>query len=91
MFILIITVLLLILFSFVNIFDSASKNLNQTKISGKVIVDLTPKNNTNQTQKSQEIYSMQSYSIFYFILITLILVIAFIAISLVFPRIRKYT
>jgi hypothetical protein len=89
MFIAIITVTLLILFNFVGILDKTNIK-NKNFVTAHVIEENSTKSNLNQTGQT-EMYTIKSYSIFYFMLIGLVLVIGILSLRVLFPRIKNYT
>ena len=85
MYLLTVIVLILILFSFVDILNQIPKNKTK-QITGLAI-------DTNQTnlQESGELYSQSSYLIFYIMILVIFLLITFFLAAIILPRIKHLT
>ena len=91
MFILISAVLLLLLFNFVGILNKADNN-NFKRISGSGFAVREIKNITdNQTATNEEkIYSEKSYGFYYLIITGVVVMILFLSVALILPRVKEY-
>lgn len=87
--------LILILFNFIDIIDKAKNNSEivgkNYSITGFAISDENLNNITNATQSEERLYSEKTYALFYLIIIVLLLIISFIALILIMPRIKYLT
>lgn len=96
MFILITLVLILLLFSFINIIQDLEKNTSYNKklkfLTGYTISENLGSNNSIQNKSNQiELYSEQSYVAFYLIIISTITGIFIVLLIILLPRIKPLT
>ena len=95
MYVFILITILAILFNLVNITNStsnSSKTDRTIKFTGYAVSNLNAINNTNLSQsEKQELYSENSYGVYYLILIAIGIMISLVLVTFIIPRIKHLT